>query len=504
MLARRFALPPVHEASYEPRQIPNAPRDMEGTAIFRPPRELWLTMLGEMVQMVNEAVRRRAASARDASKPLSLEYMADRLDVDDPLFGYMAVTKTEGWLQGFVTATTFTTWHHDFRWDSTNPALDLYDHVGDDDAARERAPPAVDADGTLSAELQAELRAGDPEDQGVVWPRVAELSLLGALGCGRWLVQLIIDEMEKPDSPYAYIVTQATDNSIPFYERMGFVRVGAVTAKRTEAAAAVAAEDDGDDTWQPVKGSGGGTSSAGTKKRKATAAPPKPAFVCSPHEWHRTESGDETVAAVAERMGVPVHDLVFMNAHKYPKLKADSVLRKDTKLRVPRLPSATDVLAEATASHDQYHAVPEDMPFKKAAEALGMDPQRLLRINQRRPELKGLQLSSELFGGTRLQTKAAEYEFDEYCHWTFADDDPAKGEPSYMMARRLKPAAERGPPAPTSTLARSEALLIDARPPVLPSGKRAAFIQVGSSCTCHTPHATRHMPHATCHMTHDT
>ena len=31
--------------------------------------------------MVNEAVRRRASTVRDASKPLSLEYMGDRLDV---------------------------------------------------------------------------------------------------------------------------------------------------------------------------------------------------------------------------------------------------------------------------------------------------------------------------------------------------------------------------------------------------------------------------------------
>ena len=32
-------------------------------------------------------------------------------------------------MQGFVTCTTFTTWHHGFRWDSTNPALDLLDHA---------------------------------------------------------------------------------------------------------------------------------------------------------------------------------------------------------------------------------------------------------------------------------------------------------------------------------------------------------------------------------------
>ena len=29
--------------------IPNAKRDMEGTVIIRPPRELWLTLLGTLV-----------------------------------------------------------------------------------------------------------------------------------------------------------------------------------------------------------------------------------------------------------------------------------------------------------------------------------------------------------------------------------------------------------------------------------------------------------------------
>ena len=51
-----------------------------------------------MVQITNEAVRRRATSTRDASKPLSLEYMADRIDVDDPIFGYLAVAQETGWM----------------------------------------------------------------------------------------------------------------------------------------------------------------------------------------------------------------------------------------------------------------------------------------------------------------------------------------------------------------------------------------------------------------------
>ena len=47
-----------------------------------------------------------------------------------------------------------------------------------------------------------------------------------------------------------------------------------------------------------------------------------------------------------------------------------------------------------------------------------------------------------------------------------------------MMARRLKPMSERGPPPASSVLRRSQdELLLETRPPVMPSGKRAAFIQ---------------------------
>ena len=84
MLARRFALPPVHEASYDPRQIPTAQRDMSGTVLVSPPREIWLTMLGEMCQIVNEAVRRRAAAARDASKVNPFRVSSNH-DKDAPL-----------------------------------------------------------------------------------------------------------------------------------------------------------------------------------------------------------------------------------------------------------------------------------------------------------------------------------------------------------------------------------------------------------------------------------
>lgn len=165
-LARRFSCPPVFEAAYEPRQIPNAKGDMSGTVILRPKRAEWLQLLGEMVQMTNEAVRRRASHARDATKPLSLEYMADRIDVDEPLFGYLAVTADKAWMQGFITCTTFTTWHCGFRWDSLHPCVDLYHHEGgshSSDETDDKAPkPKVDADGSIAEELMTEMCAQSP------------------------------------------------------------------------------------------------------------------------------------------------------------------------------------------------------------------------------------------------------------------------------------------------------------------------------------------------------
>ena len=37
--------------------------------------------------------------------------------------------------------------------------------------------------------LQAQARAGDPEREGIVWPHVAEISLLGGLRCGGQLLR---------------------------------------------------------------------------------------------------------------------------------------------------------------------------------------------------------------------------------------------------------------------------------------------------------------------------
>lgn len=86
----------------------------------------------------------------------------------------------------------------------------------------------MDRDGSLAKALEASVRDGDPDGEGVVWPHIAEVSLLGGLGTGRQLLDLVLDDLEAWDSPYDFVVLQATENAVPFYEAMGFTRVGAV------------------------------------------------------------------------------------------------------------------------------------------------------------------------------------------------------------------------------------------------------------------------------------
>ncbi|CAB9503715.1 expressed unknown protein [Seminavis robusta] len=85
----------------------------------------------------------------------------------------------------------------------------------------------VDADGSLAMELEHQPRSGDPFEGGVVFEAVAEISLVGGLGCGEYLLRMALDSIRAKRS-YKFVVLQATDASKTFYERFGFVRVGAI------------------------------------------------------------------------------------------------------------------------------------------------------------------------------------------------------------------------------------------------------------------------------------
>ena len=282
-------------------------------------------------------------------------------------------------------------------------------------------------------------------------------SLLGALGCGRWLVQMIIDGLES-ESPYRYVICQATDGSI--HRRMGFVRVGCVTrtkrAKEVEPAAPEASSADHSATGKRKRSTGG--------KAEATAVVADAAEggdVLSRCIDHVCEAGD-TCASVAKMYGVEAFDVLFLNRRKFsPKLHVDAELKKGTRLLVPHPLSPDEVRTEERAAHQSWHELSEETTLKSVSTKLGIGARELLELNK--SSIKGLQLSSILMRGTRLQTGGIDADVDEYCHWTFPDDDQASGCPSYMMARRLKPMSERKPLCPLAETSASTARSSSAR-----------------------------------------
>ncbi len=270
-------------------------------------------------------MRRKAMKLKSkTSKPLSLEYMADRLDVDDPFFGFMIRTDTmpedypldqreyfkKGMCQGFITVTTFTNWQKSFRWDSMHDSAFAYD-TPEMAAEMDSGERLFDQDGSLSTELQNTVRCGDPFNEGIVWPKIAEISLLGALGCGKTLLSLVIERLEamqaNGDYNYDYVVLQATDNSIPFYESMGFKRVGCVTED-------VPAPDDADTEHQQE---------------------PQSEIVSSPVLTIKTKKNGETASYYAKKYNVNVWDIIFLNKFMYPEMTPGAFLMKGTQLFIP-------------------------------------------------------------------------------------------------------------------------------------------------------------------------
>eukprot|EP00520_Triparma_pacifica_P015700 CAMPEP_0118664412 /NCGR_PEP_ID=MMETSP0785-20121206/17998_1 /TAXON_ID=91992 /ORGANISM="Bolidomonas pacifica, Strain CCMP 1866" /LENGTH=356 /DNA_ID=CAMNT_0006558315 /DNA_START=138 /DNA_END=1205 /DNA_ORIENTATION=- len=107
--------------------IPHCDRDLKGSTInFEDSRSTWLKEVENMVTVCNEAARRRTLSqssgrATRYDKPLSDDYIRERLELDDPLQGYVVRDKSSGEMQGFIVVTNFTTWRTSFIWDSLLP-----------------------------------------------------------------------------------------------------------------------------------------------------------------------------------------------------------------------------------------------------------------------------------------------------------------------------------------------------------------------------------------------
>lgn len=188
-------------------------------------RSEWLRLCSKLATVCNEAARRCTLrsnpSAERYEKPLSVSYIKERIEYDDPLEGFIVRTDSEPYqIQGFILTTRFTTWRKTFRWTFDEPAalitpVDHRMHI-------------VDNRGELTKELQSCERDDSNPSQGYSYKRICEISLLGGLGCGSALLSRALSELRQSEK-YDYVVLQSTKIAIPFYEKHGFVRVGAVT-----------------------------------------------------------------------------------------------------------------------------------------------------------------------------------------------------------------------------------------------------------------------------------
>ena len=198
---------------------------------------------------------------------------------------------------------------------------------------------------------------------------------------------------------YDYVVLQATENSIPFYESMGFTRVGCIQGK----------------------------------------APSPAGYATSPIKKYVVQKEWEKPVDIARQFGVDALDLEFLNIPVWgPTFKKNVWLKKGTEVFVPLI-NEKDVNNTENASIKWYTAKEDETP-RGIAMKHKVKYADFLAANQRRyPELVG---NSRLKEGTRIQVSRFDIDDSDYMpypHWTFPDDelDEETNEPSYMMALKL-------------------------------------------------------------------
>lgn len=410
MTSQRRLRAALREPGYDTELVPRAARDLSSSTLERiDGNEAW--NLAEMVLLCNEAAWRQGpCEPRADPKPLMLEYISDRVDTDDPLWGYVVRSQKQQWLQGFVAVTVFTTWTPYFRFTCTAPSAAV--------TAADLEWCAVDD--ALACELETARRAGDPEQEGVVWPRVAEISLLGGIGAGKNLLGLVLDELRE-SGRFDYCVLQATDQAIPFYERMGFARVGAV------------ASCENDDLDAPLQLPPGGKLYWARRLSRALL--------------RRVRALDDH-GVFAE----PVDESVAPDYYTKIKDPVDlSTVRR-------RLVEGADLVATALAYLPEHLEADLERMFANCAAynnagspivAYAKRVERHVKavLNESKaakPQLWGLSSQLEAYSDAKLRNEfeaAADADVATvmgYVHWTFPDQPVEDQYPSYLMGLRLR------------------------------------------------------------------
>ncbi|KAJ1461508.1 hypothetical protein M885DRAFT_507551 [Pelagophyceae sp. CCMP2097] len=435
MMAARKVRGAMRAMPYDVELVPAASKDLDGSVLLCiTDRGAWNRDLSEMLSLTGEAAWRRAEKCRrdgvplqpaapHDAKPLMLEYCADRVSVDDPLFGWQLRRRDEGWLQGFIALTTYTTWAPYLRWDSRAQASGI---TADD--VRDRA---VDVANDLAAELEAQPRGGDPETEGVIFPTIAEVSLLGGLGCGAALLALALADLEEK-GVYNYVVLQATDMAIPFYEAMGFVRVGCVAQHASTPRARTAEEQ-----------------AAARKSRKRFEAAPL-----------RTDDAAAQLYALRTALRVLLWDLsaldvkdaaIFQEAVD-PALVSDylDVISRPMDFGLMRRKLVADEYSSLASLERDFDQVwrncttynPPGNPWHDAGARLRRHGAKKVSAWRQRyadlAQIDGAALARTVSASDYGRAADADPDVMGLCAWSFSNSPVQDMYPCYMMAKRLK------------------------------------------------------------------
>lgn len=260
---------------------------------------------------------------------------------------------------------------------------------------------------------------------------------------------MVIEELERMKASgkanYDYVVLQATDNSIPFYESMGFVRVGAVTAMDEAEQNKKFYEDAHDSS---------ATADQAVAEDLPNISPEKPSVLAIPNHYvkpelttYKTSKAGTTLADVAKRCRVDVWDIIFLNKSLYGDLTPSSRLLADTMLYVPaktkfdasNSPRKERLTRQSELDTPQYYIAKENDTPRVIAKMFGVSCLDLVEANK--IKLPGLISKSRLKSGTKIKVShldQTEVAYKPYAHWSFPDDSFEEGEPSYMMVRKLE------------------------------------------------------------------
>jgi hypothetical protein len=253
---------------------------------------------------------------------------------------------------------------------------------------------------------------------------------------------------------YDYITLQATDNSIPFYESVGFSRVGALVQDESN-------NDDSNDNSNSLGRSGGSSSTTSNtddddaveaepveegSPEKSNAIALKYEIFTSPLSSYTIKKSGETPNDIAKKFKVDVWDIIFLNKDIYTELGPGSRILANTVIHMPPKvepkPDASmqlNTARKAEAETPRWYVAKENETPRSISKKVGVNCLDLIEANRAR--LPGLMSNSRLKDGTRIKVShfdvQEEADFKPYAHWTFPDDKFEDGEPSYMMAMKL-------------------------------------------------------------------